>query len=118
MELKYRDIDQMARYNYRTGNADFLKPRPNKVGHRKGTITNNMLIYIKENGPTSKYDLITIVGKHQGSRKALRGHWSVNFDKLRQAGVLSLNYDTFEYHLTLQGAKIVYSRDEAPELYL
>ncbi len=88
------------------------------TGEKENTKLRAMLQYIKENGPTRKYDLLTKALDKTGTRKQLKGYYGVYMERLRTSGLLNYDYSTFEYSLTTTSAILVYSKDEAPALFL
>ncbi len=87
------------------------------TGKREGTRIRSIMEYIKINGPTSKYDIVTKVLGYEGSRTTLRGHWCTNFATLRDCGLLNLDYNNNLYDITTKSAKLVYTSEEAPEYF-
>lgn len=67
-----------------------------------------ILKYIIENGPKSKYDCITNVLGVIGTRKQLRGYYSVMFQSLRLNKLITLNYNNYTYCITDKGVDLVH----------
>lgn len=78
--------------------------RGNKLtAERPGTITRAILSYIRENNGATKYDIVTNVLGKRGSRKDLRGYYSVFFSMAKNSGLLSYDSKTYNYHITEKG---------------
>ncbi len=86
-------------------------------GQRKNTYLRKFLSHIKENGPTSKYDLLIMIGK-KGSKQKLRGYFSDYFASLRDNGLLNYDYSCKKHSLTTKSAKLIYNKSKNPELFL
>ena len=60
-------------------------------------------------GSATKYECLTKALRVKGSKKDLRGYYSVYFQDFRRNGILDYNYKTFQYGLTLQGMQVLYN---------
>lgn len=67
-----------------------------------------ILKFILENDGASKYDCLIHIGK-KGTKKSLRGYYSVYFASLVQAGFLVRTNVDYKYEITLAGTKLVRS---------
>ena len=94
-----------ARYKYLTGKKD-------------GTKIRDILEYIKVNGPISKGTIISEVLKPTRPGIQLRGYWCTNMASMRDSGLLNYDEKTKTYELTSYSAKLVYTKEEYPALYL
>ncbi len=86
------------------------------TGKRKNTNLRLILDYIKMNGPTGKYDILTNALGKVGSKNSLRGYYCVYMRSMRDSGLL--NYYNKTYHLTTLSSILTYTKQEAPELFL
>jgi len=94
-----------ARYRYLTG-------------RKEGTKIRDILDYIKVNGPTSKTVIVNEVLKPTRPGIQLRGYWCTNMASMRNSGLLNYDEKTRTYELTEISAKLVYSKEEFPALFL
>jgi len=70
------------------------------TGEKKGTQLRKLLNFIKDNGPTTKYDLLTKALDFTGTRKQLRGNYSRYMQACRANDLLCLDFKTHKYELT------------------
>lgn len=62
-----------------------------------------ILKYLKENGPVSRYEISTKVLGKVGTRKQLRGYYSTNFIAFRESGLIDLDWESRTYTITRDG---------------
>ncbi len=88
------------------------------TGTRKNTKLRAILNYIKENGPVTKYEIVTKVLGKIGTRTELRGYYSTNMLSMRVSGMLNLDMKTRTYELTKTSARIVFDENKNPEYFV
>ncbi len=88
------------------------------TGERKNTKMRKIFEYIRDNGPVSKYEIVTKVLGCTGSRTDLRGHYSTNLLTMRRSGLLNLDWESRTYQLTTKSAKLVFDAKTYPEWHI
>ena len=94
----------MARYNangIRQGTYGLVTATRTRFG--KPTKLIQILDYLRQYGPVSRYELTTKVLGKVGTRKDLRGYYSTNFIVFRESGLIKLDWDSRTYTITEDG---------------
>lgn len=62
-----------------------------------------ILNFIKTNKEATKFECVSKILEVQGTKRDLRGYYSVVFQELRLCGVLDYSFSNFKYSLTEKG---------------